>query len=54
MKDTDAGPIVIFGGRSEIGLELATRLAQGATVMLVASVSRSEGVVNSYDTVGTR
>lgn len=36
MKDTDAGSIVIFGGRSEIGLELATRLAPGATVVLVA------------------
>ena len=36
MKDTDAGPIVIFGGRSEIGLQLATRLAAGATVLLVA------------------
>ncbi len=36
MKDTDAGLIVIFGGRSEIGLELATRLAPGATVLLVA------------------
>lgn len=36
MKDTDAGPIVIFGGRSEIGLELATRLAPGATVLLAA------------------
>jgi short-subunit dehydrogenase len=36
VKDTNAGPIVIFGGRSEIGLELATRLAPGATVLLVA------------------
>jgi short-subunit dehydrogenase len=36
VKDTDAGPVVIFGGRSEIGLELATRLAPGATVLLLA------------------
>ncbi len=36
MKDTDAGLVVIFGGRSEIGLELATRLAPGATVLLAA------------------
>ena len=36
MKDTDAGLVVIFGGRSEIGLELATRLAPDATVMLAA------------------
>ena len=36
MKDTGGGLIVIFGGRSEIGLELATRLASGATVLLLA------------------
>ena len=36
MKDTGAGLVVIFGGRSEIGLELATRLASGATVLLAA------------------
>lgn len=39
MKDTAATPrqvVVIFGGRSEIGLELATRLAPGATVVLAA------------------
>lgn len=36
MKDTDAGLIVIFGGRSEIGLQVATRLAPGATVVLAA------------------
>jgi short-subunit dehydrogenase len=36
VKDTDAGLIVIFGGRSEIGLQLATRLASGATVLLAA------------------
>jgi short-subunit dehydrogenase len=36
VKDTDAGLVVIFGGRSEIGLELATRLAAGSTVVLAA------------------
>jgi short-subunit dehydrogenase len=36
VKDTGAGLVVIFGGRSEIGLELATRLASGATVLLAA------------------
>ncbi len=37
MKDTAHTPVVvIFGGRSEIGLELATRLADGATVVLAA------------------
>lgn len=39
MEDTrggDPGPVVIFGGRSEIGLELAVRLAPGATVVLAA------------------
>ena len=35
MKDT-TGVVVIFGGRSEIGLELATRLARGAVVVLAA------------------
>ncbi len=33
---TEAGPIVIFGGRSEIGVELATRLAGGHAVVLAA------------------
>ena len=29
MNDTGAGPVVIFGGRSEIGVEVAERLASG-------------------------
>jgi short-subunit dehydrogenase len=39
MKDTAdarATLVVIFGGRSEIGLELATRLAPGARIVLAA------------------
>ncbi|MFN8044223.1 MAG: SDR family NAD(P)-dependent oxidoreductase [Mycobacterium sp.] len=36
MSDTGVGPVVVFGGRSEIGVELATRLAPGATVVLAA------------------
>ena len=36
MDDTGAGPVVILGGRSEIGIELARRLAPGATVVLAA------------------
>jgi short-subunit dehydrogenase len=38
MKDTaDTGEVVvIFGGRSEIGIELVTRLAPGATLLLAA------------------
>jgi short-subunit dehydrogenase len=37
MKDTaDTELVVIFGGRSEIGLEVATRLAPGAAVVLAA------------------
>jgi short-subunit dehydrogenase len=36
VGDTDGGTIVIFGGRSEIGTELAVRLARGATVVLAA------------------
>ena len=34
MKDTDL--VVVFGGRSEIGTEMARRLAPGATVVLAA------------------
>lgn len=34
MKDTNL--LVVFGGRSEIGVELARRLAPGATVVLAA------------------
>ncbi len=34
--DTAGQVVVIFGGRSEIGVELATRLAPGATVVLAA------------------
>ena len=36
MDDTGAGPVLILGGRSEIGIELAQRLAPGATVILAA------------------
>jgi short-subunit dehydrogenase len=36
VNDTGAGLVVIFGGRSEIGTELALRLAPGATVILAA------------------
>ncbi|OBG04369.1 SDR family NAD(P)-dependent oxidoreductase [Mycolicibacter sinensis] len=36
MNDTVDGSVVIFGGRSEIGVELACRLAPGATVLLAA------------------
>ena len=37
MKDTaEPEVVVIFGGRSEIGLEVATRLAPGAVVVLAA------------------
>jgi len=36
MDNTGTGPVVILGGRSEIGVELARRLAPGATVVLAA------------------
>ncbi|CAJ1583037.1 SDR family NAD(P)-dependent oxidoreductase [[Mycobacterium] wendilense] len=42
MNDTGAGVVVIFGGRSEIGLEVALRLAPGATVVL--AVRRRDGL----------
>jgi short-subunit dehydrogenase len=34
--DASGGVVAIFGGRSEIGVELATRLAPGSTVVLAA------------------
>ncbi|WP_197376939.1 SDR family NAD(P)-dependent oxidoreductase [Mycolicibacterium baixiangningiae] len=36
MNDTGGKVVVIFGGRSEIGVEVAKRLAPGATVVLAA------------------
>ncbi len=36
MDDTSRGPVVIFGGRSEIGIELAKLLAPDSTVVLAA------------------
>jgi len=36
VDDTGAGPVLILGGRSEIGIELALRLAPGATLVLAA------------------
>ncbi|MCW2688940.1 MAG: short chain dehydrogenase [Mycobacterium sp.] len=36
VNDTGSGPVVIFGGRSEIGSELAALLAPGADVVLAA------------------
>jgi len=36
VNDTGDDVVVIFGGRSEIGTELAMRLAPGATVLLAA------------------
>jgi short-subunit dehydrogenase len=36
VDDTSRGPVVIFGGRSEIGTELARLLAPGKTVVLAA------------------
>lgn len=36
VKDTSGGLLVVFGGRSEIGLAVARRLAPGATVVLAA------------------
>jgi short-subunit dehydrogenase len=36
VDDTGGGTVLILGGRSEIGTELAQRLARGATVVLAA------------------
>ncbi|MGV9415590.1 SDR family NAD(P)-dependent oxidoreductase [Nocardia sp. NPDC003693] len=35
-RDVDAGVVLLLGGRSEIGLEVARRLAPGRTVILAA------------------
>src|ERR1700752_2256857 len=36
VNDTGAATVLILGGRSEIGIELARRLAPGVTVILAA------------------
>jgi NAD(P)-dependent dehydrogenase (short-subunit alcohol dehydrogenase family) len=51
--DTTGQVVVIFGGRSEIGLELATRLAPGATVVLAArNADRSDEQVAAVRAAG--
>ncbi|MGV0627245.1 SDR family NAD(P)-dependent oxidoreductase [Mycolicibacter minnesotensis] len=53
MNDTVDGPVVIFGGRSEIGAELAQLLAPGATVVLAArSAERLEAQVAAVRAAG--
>ncbi|MCV7092666.1 SDR family NAD(P)-dependent oxidoreductase [Mycobacterium interjectum] len=49
MDDTGAAPVLILGGRSEIGVELARRLAPGATVVLAAR--RADQLDNEVATV---
>lgn len=53
MNDTVDGPVVIFGGRSEIGLELAQQLAPGAAVVLAArSAERLDAEVAAVRNAG--
>jgi short-subunit dehydrogenase len=53
VNDTGAQPVVIFGGRSEIGTELAYRLAPGATVVLAArGADRLDEQVAALQTAG--
>ncbi|MEU0498283.1 SDR family NAD(P)-dependent oxidoreductase [Mycobacterium sp. NPDC006124] len=54
MEDTaDNRLVVVFGGRSEIGIELATRLASGATVVLAArGADRLSGEVAAVTKAG--
>ena len=53
--DTAGGVVVIFGGRSEIGVELATRLAPGSTVVLAArGADRLDDQVAAVRAAGTR
>ena len=55
MDDTGAGPVIIFGGRSEIGVELARRLAPGATVVLAArNADRLDDQVAVLQAAGAR
>jgi short-subunit dehydrogenase len=55
MAVTDTDPVVIFGGRSEIGVELATRLARGATVVLAArGADRLADEVDAVTAAGAR
>jgi len=53
--DTAGGVVVIFGGRSEIGVELATRLAPGSTVLLAArGADRLDDQVAAVRAAGAR
>ncbi|MEO6794203.1 MAG: SDR family NAD(P)-dependent oxidoreductase [Mycobacterium sp.] len=53
MTDTVDGPVVIFGGRSEIGVELARLLAPGACVVLAArAVDRLDAQVAAVRDAG--
>ena len=53
--DTAGGVVVIFGGRSEIGVELATRLAPGSTVVLAArTADRLDDQVAAVRAAGAR
>lgn len=55
MDDTGAGPVLILGGRSEIGIELARRLANGATVVLAARrADQLDEQVAALKTAGAR
>ncbi len=53
--DTAGGVVVIFGGRSEIGVELASRLAPGSTVVLAArGADRLDDQVAAVRAAGAR
>ncbi|MBV8789863.1 MAG: SDR family NAD(P)-dependent oxidoreductase [Mycobacterium sp.] len=53
MDDTGAGPVLVLGGRSEIGIELARLLAPGATVVLAARrADQLDEQVNALKTAG--
>lgn len=53
--DTAGGVVVIFGGRSEIGVELASRLPPGSTVVLAArGADRLDDQVAAVRAAGAR
>jgi short-subunit dehydrogenase len=53
VDDTGAGPVLVLGGRSEIGVELARLLAPGATVVLAARrADQLDEQVNAVNAAG--
>jgi short-subunit dehydrogenase len=53
VDDTGAAPVLVLGGRSEIGIELARLLAPGATIVLAArKADQLDEQVNTLKSAG--